>query len=514
MGRSTYSLKLTPGTEEDTMNLRMKHTRMGMFAAMALLIAATLPAEVWGQKFSHSANINGVKERIVRAESQPGDRDEILRQAITLLETANLPNDKSDKYLEETFFYLGYLYYRLYQFDKAVAMYRNALTLGKRFASKGEKLSGGLLIYSIDETINDIKIKYSYQAGKAYETALKQAEPDSIRTYLARSIEKYELLLALDSTATINGQSQSTNVHGALANTYVQLMNQASADSQRAAYRANARLHLERFVSQEKENLPVHQYLFQLYFQDSEYEHCIEWIDRALAINKSDSASIAIKSFLIAQKALILDVTGKPDEALRTYEEAIRSNPDNADLHFNLARLYLARNETPKALAEFEIVKKLKPDDVESNYQVADELFRLYIKRRSQVIEENGGVKADPKKITGILKPDIESCRASIFDAIRVLEANADAAQDKAESSYRLGKSYNFLAELEGHLVYHLESKEKVKIQKPFFEKAVTYLKDAVALKPDNTSAWHQLGTAYLNLQMRKEAEDAFSKSK
>lgn len=480
---------------------------------LAMLALTCAPQKGIAQKISHSATITGVRERIVRAEATPSDRDAIMHQALDLLNGA-VKNDKKDKDKEETYYYLGIIYYRMSDFDSAWNNLQKATSFGRRFVSKGEKLPGGIVLFAIQETLNDIKLKTFNQANRAYTEAANSAIPDTIVTLMRKSIVLFDKILKWDAKAIINEQSFAGNIHGLMANANVQIMNYQTEESSRIEYRNEAINHLIHFLEHDTANLPVHQFVFQLYFQSKDHGKCIEWINRALTISKNDSASQLIKNDLISQKALLLDVMGKPDEALETYTAAIAANPDNADLHFNLARLYLNRKETEKALSEFKIVKKLKPEDSESNYQVADEVFRVYLRKRGEVIDKAGTTKVDMKKITEILKPDIEAAKQDVQDALLVMEKNASEMADPGEGYYRIGKCYNMVAELEGHLNYNLDNKEKVKLQKPFFEKAAEYLKKSVLNSPDSKVAWHQLGTAYMNLQMKKEAEDAFSKAK
>ncbi|MBL7958633.1 tetratricopeptide repeat protein, partial [bacterium] len=264
----------------------------------------------------------------------------------------------------------------------------------------------------------------------------------------------------------------------------------------------------------DKTNLTVMYNIFIQYFDEKNYDKSIEWINKALMVETNDSLAKVIKSTLVQQKAYIFDnILGKSEEAFKTYEELIKSDPNNPDWHFNLARLYFGRNQNDKAIEELKIVKRLKPSDEESNFQVADEMFFAYQKQRSSEVEKHGGVaKADMKTVTEILKPDIEACKQNIMEAIEVMGKNLETSSDKAESYYRIGKFYNLIAELEGNLAYNLENKEKVKLQKPYFEKAVTSLKETIKLNPAHKNAWQNLFVAYTNLQMVKERDEALKK--
>lgn len=476
--------------------------------ALALILTGELTAQ---KKLAHSAAINGVRERLGRAEGP--DKEMILQQCIDLL-TTDIANTEKAKDKEESYFYLGSIYFRKNDLVQAWNSYQKSLEYGKRFWEKQEKVTGGITLYSIKEALNDIKLKYFNQASRAYNEGANAATLDTMRLHFDKMFDRFLHLLEWDPKVEINGQSYVKGVYGTLAQANVLLMNKVTTNEERKKHRLEAIKYLEMLANSDKSNFTVVQFIVQLYDLDENYEKAIEWIDRFLGIETTDQEAQKVKIQLVARKGILLQVLNRPDEALKVYEDAIKKDPDNADLHFNLAGLYLNRNETDKALAEFMIVKRLSPNDVESNYQVGDAMFRLYLTKRKETIDKHGAEKADMKKVTETLKPHILEAQTALKDGLAVMEKNIATVQDVMETNYRIGKFYNYLAELEGHLNYTLENKEKVKLQKPYFEKAVEYLKKVVAEKNDHKTAWMHLGTAYMNLQMKKEAEAAFAKSK
>jgi tetratricopeptide (TPR) repeat protein len=480
-----------------------------------LILTAVLTTSASGQGLTHSAAIGGVKVRFKNAQSEPGDADKQWKEAIELLKT-DLASATKDKDKEESYFYLGAVHFRKGDFAGAYDAFTKALTFGKKHFEEGEKLSGGVEVFSIKMSMNDIKLKTFSQANKAYNDALGITNPDSakldsMKKLLYKSIDKFRQVLTWDSVAFINGKNYVAAIYGTISYAYIQLMNVEPEEGNKKALREKIIENLIKLSSLDKKNFFVVYNIFTVYYQDKNYDKAIEWIDRGLQIETKDSAALAAKVELIRNKALIYDMTGKPDLALKTYLEALKSDSNNADIHFNLARLYSDRKETDKALAEFKLVKKLKPKDVLSNYQIANEGYKAYQERRHDIIVKYSGT---PKKVSEVLKPSIESCMADLKDAVGALESEIATAPDKAESYLIIGTAYNYLAQLEGDLVYDFENKEKAKNQKPYFEKAVENMKKAIEIKKDYKSAWYQLGVAYFNLQMKKEAENAFEKAK
>ncbi|MBL7995534.1 tetratricopeptide repeat protein [bacterium] len=491
--------------------LKISVTLVGFITMCLLLFMADLAVS---QNKSHSAVIGGVKVRFKNAVSQPADAQKYYEESIDLLLKNNVVRDEREKDKEETYFYLGSVYYYMREYKLAYDAFQNSLSHGKKFLEKGEHITGGIELFSIKECINDMKLKTFNQGNKAFNTALTMSAGDSSRTLYYQAIDKYNLILAWDPQSVINGTSYAATVYNLLANSYIQLMNSEKDEANKKILREKVLENLLKLSDADKSNLTVMYNIFIQYYDEKNYDKSIEWINKALTVETNDSLAKVIKSTLVQQKAYIYDnILGKTDEAFKTYEELIKSDPNNPDWHFNLARLYFGKNQNDKAIEELKIVKRLKPSDEESNFQVADEMFFAYQKQRSSEIEKHGGVaKADMKIVTEILKPDIEACKKNIMEAIDVMGKNLETSSDRAESHYRIGKFYNLLAELEGNLAYNLENKEKVKLQKPYFEKAVNSLKETIKINPTHKNAWQNLFVAYTNLQLVKERDEALKK--
>ncbi len=491
-----------------------RRSLVSVYSLIVMFLMTTAFESLTAQNKSHSAVIGGVKVRFKNAVQEPGDAERYYKEAIDLMMKNNVVNDTKDKDKEETYFFLGAIYYYMREYDKAFDAFQKSLSFGKRFLEKGEHISGGIELFSIKESLNDMKLKTFNQGNKAFNTAITIKDADSAKTLYFTAIDKYNLILKWDPQAVINGSPYVNSVNNLLANSYMQLVNLEKEEANKKLMKEKALEYLIKLSDADKGNLTIIYNIFLNYYDEKNYDKSIEWINRALSVKTEDSLSKVIKANLVERKAYIYDnILGKSDEALKTYEELIQNDPNNPDWHFNLARLYFGRNQNDLAIEQLKIVKKLKPTDEESNFQVADEMFFAYQKQRAAEIEKNGGAaKADMKKVTDALKPAIESCKQNLLEGIAVMEKSLETSTDKAESYYRIGKFYNLIAELEGNLAYNLENKDKVKMQKPFFEKAVKHLTDATNLKPDHRNAWQNLFIAYTNLQLTKERDAALKK--
>ena len=60
---------------------------------------------------------------------------------------------------------------------------------------------------------------------------------------------------------------------------------------------------------------------------------------------------------------VLLEATGRPDEAFDHYRKALESRPDNVAAHANLARLLMKRGRPDRALDHLEHLQRLQPEN-------------------------------------------------------------------------------------------------------------------------------------------------------
>ncbi|HMW32814.1 MAG TPA: tetratricopeptide repeat protein [bacterium] len=488
--------------------------------AAMILLSLILGQQIFAQekkKISHSASIQGIKQRLKNASNEPGDADKYYQQALEILLVNNAQVDKNDKEKEETHYYAAAVYHRMNDMIKAWEYCNKTLTFGKKYFEKGEKVSGGIELFSIKDMMNDVKLKTYNQGNQAYRAAAAATSPDSQKVLYHKTISKFKSLLEIDPTVTITANnvpsSYALGVYGTIATVYIQLLNMEKEEANKKTIREDIVSYLTKMHALDRANFSFVTSIISLYTQENNEEKMMAWMDTALAMNAPDSQAVAYQTSLIGDKALMLDRQGKADEAIAVYTKALEKNPENPDLHFNLGRLYYNRKDFDKANTQFRKVKSLRKDDPVVNFQVAEQSYQSYQSKRTETIDKNGGARADMNKITTMLKSDIEIVRTDIADAIASLEASLPTTLEMAETNYRIGKMYNYQAEIEGHLYYTLVNAEKVKKQKPYFEKAIPYLVKASELRPSHANTWIMLGTAYVNLQKKREAEAAFKKA-
>jgi Flp pilus assembly protein TadD len=74
--------------------------------------------------------------------------------------------------------------------------------------------------------------------------------------------------------------------------------------------------------------------------------------------------------------ANLLDATGKPEEALAQYRDAVRLKPRAELPHMNLAAQLLELGKFDEAMSEYKIAENLKPDDPRPHYRMGKALLK------------------------------------------------------------------------------------------------------------------------------------------
>lgn len=102
------------------------------------------------------------------------------------------------------------------------------------------------------------------------------------------------------------------------------------------------------------------------FFQAEKYDQAINAFKRSAALSPfSDNAA---KAYDYIGKAYLQQE--KTEEAIKTYQEAIRIYPQRDEFHRALGDIYLKEKMPEEALKEFEAAVKLNPDDAESRYSL------------------------------------------------------------------------------------------------------------------------------------------------
>ncbi|MCI0690528.1 tetratricopeptide repeat protein [candidate division KSB1 bacterium] len=213
----------------------------------------------------------------------------------------------------------------------------------------------------------------------------------------------------------------------------------------------------EELLKVEPNDYESHLALAGLHSRRQEYDKTIERLRKAVEI-APDSA----KPRIIGEIGITYDLMGKGEEAMKTYQEALQMSPGNKDLLFNLGRLYFMRDDYANAVKQFTEVWKNNPDDFEVTYQVGASYLKIgeRLDKKAREIEEE------------------------LLSAKTATKAVKDAKTARIDS----------LRQVAGEN----------------FKVALPYLLRAVIIKPDQPSAWNNLGVGYMRNGQTENSKEAF----
>jgi Flp pilus assembly protein TadD len=201
----------------------------------------------------------------------------------------------------------------------------------------------------------------------------------------------------------------------------------------------------------------AHLAVASLHSRRQEYDQAIDRYRKAVEV-APDSA----KPRIIGEIGITFDLMDKGEEAMKTYEEALKLSPGNPDLIFNLGRLYFMRDDYANAVKQFTEAWKANPEDFEVNYQVGASYLKIgeRLDKKARELEE----EMLTSKPTAKTKQTPNTAR---IDSLR---------QAAGEN----------------------------------FKAALPFLLKAVILKPEQASAWNNLAVGYMRNGQIENSKDAF----
>ena len=144
-------------------------------------------------------------------------------------------------------------------------------------------------------------------------------------------------------------------------------------------------------------NLRAREYLWKVIELDvkDQYNDWARLYQTYIETNQTDSATIVLRMglerhpedpFLNSTLGFILKAQGQYDEALNLYLSAIKGDTSNVDYHKKAAELYEALNDPDNAIAEYEVVVGIAPEDQDAKDKLTGLIRRFrdpeeYIKR-------------------------------------------------------------------------------------------------------------------------------------
>lgn len=496
-----------------------------------VVMAVAVPSFSFAQKYS--SKITGAKERM-----NNGDYEKAIE---ILLEAEEFMDEKKNR-IHEVEYMLGVCYYRKVRYQEALGAFKKSQANGKKYTKEGMNLTQ-VGFHPIPTYIESCMSLIFTNSKNLFNTVQANTdEKERIKGY-ATVIDQLNLLLTYDPNYA--------NAHVLLGNTYNDLANIVTAPDTIKQYRLNAIKSYETILKTQ-ENLTVYLVVGQLHNLVDNVDQSIAVLEKALKIETDDKetrkqvlyqlilvynqrekyergatylAALLEKSkdeemnrAIIPPLAIFYDQTGKSEKAIKMYREALKKEPDNVDLWYNLGRLYLDKKQFEEGIKAFLKAKELQPDDVDLAYLVADEYYFLCDKKRKTKIEEMGGDEADEAKVFTAVQADYTAAIPHIESAIEKIKveltAKPEDMQTEVKLNHQAGRLLVHLALINGYLAGpNAESKKRSAAQVPFYEKALPYLEKSVSLDDSRKGDWMQLGQIYANLGMMDKAQEAFKKA-
>ena len=173
------------------------------------------------------------------------------------------------------------------------------------------------------------------------------------------------------------------------------------------------------------------------------------------------------------------------DQAMASFQETLRNNPDYAEAHYNLGSLYLQKQMRTEAKRHFQKALQLRPDYPDALNNVGliaaeegegDEAARYF----------QEAIRRRPNNATALLNlGNLYRQNRRLEEAKQVLEQALEFEPNDPEVNYSLGMLF---------------------AQKDDTERAREYLQQAVKLRPDYPEALNNLGVLYLRTGQSAEA--------
>ena len=316
-----------------------------------------------------------------------------------------------------------------------------------------------------------------------------------------KAVAAYEAALALKTdkewTFRLAGLKHAQGEEDSARTLWTSVLHEESTAAERAEvasvletfdYFAAAEPLLTQAHAQEAENLEVAYSLARnLVHQDK--------VDQAVPLFEAMASQSENEYFRDRGEAGLLDAYGKLGvltEKKADWEAAVVANPDDADLHMRLARMYSRSGDKSGALALFERAVELQPDNSDNLHTLA----RAY--QRSEQTEESIAtyrrlIETDGNRAGGYYRELLDIYLKADFkeEAIQTAQKVVEISPSDAEAYLDLGQVYMTYRD---------------------YEKGLQAYRTALRLEPDEPNYHRQYGDALQSQDRLGEAQEAYRK--
>ena len=313
-------------------------------------------------------------------------------------------------------------------------------------------------------------------------------------------------------------------------------------------------LKLQEAVSQDPDNAEKHVQLASLYFKKAFTEekvlyldHSIEETREAVRLKPDYSQAYYMLSLAIISKALVTLDEDLINESRSAFKEALRLNPqltnvENIEFNYiSAAKIYCTKFKRDKKYIDFAIRElkeaiKLNPDSAEAHHMLG-RIYFIQQRRELAEIELQEASKHNPdnplahqllcalyaqKMLGDELCPNSEIIESGILACKQAISSKPEEARSHFTLSILyLARGSNDLALFEGKEAIKYSPNNSIfhtligilYINNGEYEMAENYFRKAITNDPDDEEAYFQLGFSYFLLNQFDQAIAEFNKS-
>ena len=228
---------------------------------------------------------------------------------------------------------------------------------------------------------------------------------------------------------------------------------------------------------------------------------------------------------LLAQ-GMELEQQGRPEEALRRYDQAIALAPDLARAHFNRGTILLDRGDAQDALAAFAKAVQYKPDSAGAHFNIgsaharlaqheaAARAYRRALAFKPEFVDAEVALGATLEEL-GQDEAAVESYRR----ALKIKPDHTEAHEKRVDLLKRLGRSselaiaYRQMLELDPDNVDWLNNLGAVQRKQGLFKDAATSFRRALLASPEDALAHNNLGATFRSLGQLTDAAESYRRA-
>jgi len=213
---------------------------------------------------------------------------------------------------------------------------------------------------------------------------------------------------------------------------------------------------------------------------------------------------------IIGCEALLLQLEGKHQEAIESFKQAIRINPDHANAHYNLGTAYDELGKYEDAIVSYKQALMINPDDASTHYNLGLAYYNLG-KYEEAIESYKQAIRIDPDyadahnnlgfayQKSGKYQEEIESYK----QALKIDPDDASVHNNLGYAYYDSGKyqeaieAYKQVLRIDPDYVKAHGNLGLAYLKSGKYEEAIESYKQALRIDPDSKYAHKSLGYAY-----------------